>query len=403
MTINKIGMFKNKFFKFWASTIMAFGIFALTTQAANAGYTLSKVDTNGSVGKYTALRLQDKTKPVMAYYDSTNKQVKFAVCSNAVCDDASLQPDDTSVGMSDPGTAVDVGVNGDGYPYAVYSYQMNGAKEVVIAACSSADCSNGFPDAYTVSNFTSDTTDVATTMYKGNPIVFYKYSDTVLYVLQCDGDLPGCTQKKTGLILLDDGYTQPTDLNIMVGDDGKAMISYMVTDGTTSELRLIRCNDVACSKGTTGGLAPVTIAQSTGKGLLGNSMTLNSSGVPIFGYYSSQDKLGYISTCNNKSCATPSAKIFYSGTGKFGSLDVVTNKNGLPVVSFAATKSSDSSKYRLKAATCTDTTCASVGTVSVDTSGNVGLYNSVAVNSDNKVVISYYDSGNKDLKLALQN
>lgn len=379
--------------------------FALPSFAASDAYTLKKLDSSGSVGKYTSLKLRDKTSPVVAYFDSTKKQVKFAVCSNKPCDSVTLQADDTSVGMKDPGAAIEVGINSSGFPFAVYGYKNSiGTKDIVIATCSSTTCANAFPDAYTVTSFISDTTDVAVAMYKGAPLLFYKYSDEVITVRQCDKAQVGCAEKKSGLLLLDDGFTKAKDLNIAIGEDGKAILTYVVTDGTTSELRMMRCNDAACSSGTVGGLTPVTIATSTGKGITASALTLNSSGLPRIAYYSSQAKKGLIALCADKACSssTVTTKTFYSGSPKLGTLDVVMNKSGVPVVSYAVAKESDSSKYSLKVAKCKDASCSGVTTTAVDTSGNVGLYNSVAVNADGKIVMTYFDGTNADLKYAKQ-
>ena len=62
----------------------------------------------------------------------------------------------------------------------------------------------------------------------------------------------------------------------------------------------------------------------------------------------------------------------------------------------------DATNTGLKYATCSSgcTTTSNWNIVSVDTTGNVGWWTSIAINSNNAVHISYYDSTNDDLKYA---
>lgn len=49
---------------------------------------------------------------------------------------------------------------------------------------------------------------------------------------------------------------------------------------------------------------------------------------------------------------------------------------------------------------CTDTTCTSATTVTLDSVGDVGYYTSIAIGADGLGLISYYDNTNHELKVA---
>ena len=82
--------------------------------------------------------------------------------------------------------------------------------------------------------------------------------------------------------------------------------------------------------------------------------------------------------------------------GMYTSL-ALTSSN-LPVISYY-----DSTNGDLKLAVCTDAACTSPAISTLDSTGVVGKYTSIAVTSSNLPVISYYDETNGDLKLALCN
>ena len=80
--------------------------------------------------------------------------------------------------------------------------------------------------------------------------------------------------------------------------------------------------------------------------------------------------------------------------GKFSAIAI--GAGGRPVISYF-----DATNFQLKVARCLEPTCAS-GAVAqiVDSAGNVGQFTSIAIGGDGLPVVSYYDAGNLDLKVA---
>jgi hypothetical protein len=79
--------------------------------------------------------------------------------------------------------------------------------------------------------------------------------------------------------------------------------------------------------------------------------------------------------------------------GRYSSMAIGTD--GLGLISYY-----DAGNGDLKVAHCTDTNCSSATSYTLDSTGNVGLYTSIAIGTDGFGLISYHDDTNKDLKVA---
>ena len=69
--------------------------------------------------------------------------------------------------------------------------------------------------------------------------------------------------------------------------------------------------------------------------------------------------------------------------------------DGLGLISYY-----DAGNYDLKVAHCADVTCSSATPVTLDSGGDVGWYTSVTIGADGLGLISYSDYTNGDLKVA---
>jgi hypothetical protein len=74
---------------------------------------------------------------------------------------------------------------------------------------------------------------------------------------------------------------------------------------------------------------------------------------------------------------------------------IATGDNGNPIISYT-----DFSTLDLKVAACTTTGCTGTATITtVDSTGDVGVYTSIAIRDNGLPVISYYDLTNSNLKV----
>ena len=131
-------------------------------------------------------------------------------------------------------------------------------------------------------------------------------------------------------------------------------------------------------------------------GITPQSPLIPTMHVHISYYESTNDDLKY-ATCSS-GCTTASNwdKVSVDTTGNVGYYtSIAIDSNDAVHISYL-----DFTNIDLKYATCSSgcTTASNWDIVSVDTTGNVGYHTSIAIDSNDAVHISYYDSGYDDLK-----
>jgi hypothetical protein len=246
-------------------------------------------------------------QPLVLYRDAPAAQIRSAFCTNATCGtiqrriagngivasspDVALRPDGRAVAIwtrlrapriglcrdlacgevdyRDPvsgnsdGSRPSIVVRSDGRPFAFYSYFGGNAAW----DCADADCSSGtLRDVGGIGNSSGTVTEIALRP-DGRPVLLYlRRNSNDVYVFDCaDVDCSSGSER----LVADEPTTQSTQLygfSIAVGDDDRPRIAYAVqfqpTPGTfAGELRLLRCDDPACT-----GASARTLADQAGFG-----------------------------------------------------------------------------------------------------------------------------------------
>ena len=186
------------------------------------------------------------------------------------------------------------------------------------------------------------------------------------------------------------GGSSSATVNITVNDEAPD-ISY-------SPDWFVLTNNTAMSPTATptnsGGAVPSTVIDSIGDIGEFSSIAIDSYGFKHISYFDATNIDIKYATDKTGSWVT----ISIDTSGNVGSsTSIAIDSNDAVHISYY-----DATNTGLKYATCSSgcTTTSNWNIVSVDTTGNVGWWTSIAVNSNNAVHISYYDSTNDDLKYA---
>lgn len=173
--------------------------------------------------------------------------------------------------------------------------------------------------------------------------------------------------------------------SIATGTDGKPIISYR--DSTNGGLKVAHCSDTACTSATFA-LLDTNAGSNT-------SMAVGDDGLPVISYNGSTDL--YLAHCDNIECTSATITVVDSTSGVQRETSIAIMPLGRPVISYY---DGGSSKEDLKVAVCNNVTCSSPTIITLDNTGDVGEYSSIAIGVLQRPVISYYDASNKGLKLA---
>lgn len=132
----------------------------------------------------------------------------------------------------------------------------------------------------------------------------------------------------------------------------------------------------------------ITDVQTTGEVAEFTSTALGSDGFPVIAHYELTSGDLHFVKCGDKSCSSGNTLTNVDSTGDVGKWNsVVVPSDGLPFIAYYDTANAD-----LKALKCGNAACSSGNTITtVDSAGDTGWYPSVAIASSGYPVISFFD------------
>jgi hypothetical protein len=357
---------------------------AALSALADAMRTPLMIDSDGYVGGFTSIAIGDNGNPIISYYDYTNTALKVAACTTAGCTGTSMITTVDSTG--DVGYFPSIAIGDNGNP--VISYYDDTNEDLKVAACTTAGCTG--TSTITTVDSTGDVGQYSSIAIgdNGNPVIsYYDVTNGDLRVAACT--TADCSGTPT-ITVIDSDSDVGVETSIAISSNGYPVISYY--DFTNEDLKVAACTTADCS-----GTSTITTIDSTGDVGYFPSIAIGDNGYPVISYWDDTNGDLRVAACTTADCTGTRTVTTVDSTGNVGvETSIAISSNGYPVISYY-----DVTNENLKVAACTTTDCTGTSTITtVDSTGNVGYFPSIAIGSRGNPIISYYDVTNGDLKVA---
>lgn len=331
---------------------------------------------------YTALALTSDGRPLVAYYNTTAKDLKLYVCADTTCSSGTTRTLDAT---GDVGNWVSMAMRpGD---RALIAYYAADTADLKVYDCADAQCSSGTSRTLDGVDSVGGFTALAVRTDGRGVIAYYDQTNTDQKLFFCSDF--ACTSGTTHLNS-SPGYVGQANSLVLRANGNVFSAHYAVQTGG---LFTLSCLDATCSS-TTGG----TLRFDGGSQTMYTATVLRTDGRPLVAVYDIASGARDLSLfdCQNTDCAgnsQPMRKLDTAGEVGEG-VSMAMGVDGRPVISYY-----DRTNGALKFYRCSDTNCSGGGAITLDDVGNVGIYTSVLVRPDGRPVISYWDVGNGAVKL----
>jgi hypothetical protein len=202
---------------------------------------------------------------------------------------------------------------------------------------------------------------------------------------------PTQVPRANSIVTIDPSNSTGKYTSITIGTDGLPVIAYRDYGASTYDLRVAKCADPACATAPT--ITAVDGADDVGEY---TSIAIGADGFPVISYYDLTNTALKVAKCADAACAAGTSinVVDTGGTDDVGQhTSIAVGTDGLPVISYYNATQQD-----LDVAHCADAMC-TAGTNAiaiVDGVGTIaGEYSSLAIGTDGKPVISYFNSNNR--------
>ena len=127
------------------------------------------------------------------------------------------------------------------------------------------------------------------------------------------------------------------------------------------------------------------------------SLAVGTDGFPVISYYDATSSALNVTKCSDAACTGLVTTTAVDGTGLVGPFtSLAVGTDGFPVISYY-----DIGNDNLKVAKCVNSACTGSSTLTtVDSAAGVGVDTSIAIGGDGFPVVSYFDAINGNLKVA---
>jgi len=325
----------------------------------------------------------NKNTPVIAYYDSTNKTLKLAICNNLTCTNPVMRTitGPTQNGSTDWGRSPSLVLAKGEIPIISYYDKTNG--DLWLTICGNPLCTS--LSSQLIDGVTKDVGEYsALALTKtGIPVISYANKTDVSTMLAVCNTTK-CTAVNVQSII-DGNYGSYNDM-VLSTSDRPVMVSY---DTINDYLTYATCADLRCI------ISPTTMTLS-GQVYDKPSLALTKTNLPVFSFYDHDTNKLLIQYCQNVDCSSlGTASTIENDCNCVPALALTSDDT--PIVVYSKY---DGSNYTLKMAQCNELDCGSPTiTTLYDNSPSYGAYPAISITDNNIPVVSYYDDTNGRLRL----
>lgn len=359
---------------------------------ASGGIFVREVDADG--GTWSSLALDSSGNPVVSYEGLPEFIFGDVELKLLHCDDPNCTPPGESItipGFASYDAYSSLEIDATGNPVV-----SNGRSDLEIRHCSNPNCT-GWVGACLdcigteVAYYTSLELDAS-----GNPVVGYSAG----YVKLAHCNDANCQGGNESVAYAGSGGSANVlgdHMSLKLDANGYPVIShyqsYNFVLGVTQDLGILHCNDANC----TGGDETLTTPDTGGDVGQWNSLELDASGNPVVSYYDASGGNLKIMHCNDPNCSGGDESIVTRDStgdvGQYTSLKLTAD--GRPIVSYY-----DGTNGGLKVALCSNANCSgSFSYIYYNPSTDVGQHTSLALDTNDNPVVSFYNATNDALLL----
>ncbi|MEY2400605.1 MAG: hypothetical protein QOJ08_716, partial [Ilumatobacteraceae bacterium] len=258
---------------------------------------INTVDSTSNRGQYSSLVLDAVDNPIISYYDDLTGKLFLATCNDVDCadgDDAASGPVNTGDGTDNVGQYSSLALNlFDENPTIAYYNTNDGLK---LVHCNNQDCAGSQSSALVSPAGPEYGTSLSMAIdSSSNPaIAYYDGALGGLSIARCED--PDCSTAVTTSPVF--GFTDPMDASIAIDANDLAVVSYIDNaTGPEQVVRVLRCNDLACSSPAVETPDPVA-----GEMPFNTSIAIDTYGNPIVSRFGSMVNSIVVVRCTNPTC-----------------------------------------------------------------------------------------------------
>lgn len=353
---------------------------------ASPTHTATYVPVNNNVGSDNSLVLTSDGIPVMSYYAATSADLMLAVCNDANCTAPKISVLDQA---GDVGSQSSIALTSANVPVIAYYDASNANLKLII--CNDRACTR---PAYQVIDAVGNVGTYPTVRMTNTNLPVISYLDMTrsrVKIAVCE-DVQ-CMSVSTQRIEAA-GNAYILGLSMALTSANIPVISYI--SDNDSDLKLLVCSDITCGTPTIR-----TIATANELGILyPAALQVTSNNNPVVPFFDFDLSALKLTSCGDSSCATKSQTALTGDQGYI--FDMKLTPLNIPVISFYHLTSTTAGS--LKTYICSNTNCSTKSIVTIDDTGSdeaITADTSLALTTDNRPVMSYYDIKNGNLKLAI--